>query len=74
MRLFLWKDVKHVWNNHPGGVLVFADDLTHAYGLMTKHSDMQKDCEVFNSRPLFVTDIPRIEPNVILFPDTGRIE
>ena len=59
MKLFIW------WADRPHGIIVTADDLTHAYGLMTTSGKVDKDSRAFTSAPDVATDT---------FPDTVTSE
>ena len=67
MKLFMWKNLIKLSIDDSNGVLVIADDLSHAYGLLTRDEDVAKDSDVFCTPPYLSVDIPKRPVEVIPF-------
>jgi len=67
MKLFMWKNLEKVSIDDSNGLIVIADDLTHAYGILTKDEDISNDSDVFHTEPYISVDIPQRSVEVIPF-------
>lgn len=67
MKLFMWRDIPDLTIDDANGLIVIADDLTHAYGLMTQEDWLNRTSVVFNTKPYLTVDIPEKKSEVIPF-------
>ena len=67
MKLFMWKNLDKVSIDDSNGLIVIADDLTHAYGLLTRDEDISNESDAFWTKPYLSIDIPKRPVEVIPF-------
>jgi hypothetical protein len=63
----MWKNLEKVSIDDSNGLIVIADDLTHAYGLLTRDEDISNDSDAFWKKPYVAVDIPKRSVEVIPF-------
>ncbi len=68
MKIFIWKrDVPlRIESAHAGGVIVIADDLTHAHGLLCRDKRLSHKINVFDNKPDVIVEVGETPCKVIL--------